>query len=307
MFKTRVLLAFLLFATMIVKAQDTISKFNFRIKANLENEKTTALKCLISKDGEQLKTFMMEKNMTYIPLDFNSNYLFELTKEGYISQTIEVNTKINVVDSALINYRYKFVVPPFTAKVNLKKQGEDSLVVYASATGKVRYSIDKAAFEFVELNPTIKKIAINKSIDSLSIQKNIPEFVLQMNIRTIANDAFGTKISIRKNNEPFRDYIYDSINYKIVLPKNETYIITCTKENYIPKSFVVNTHSPHWENYDSNKQFKTVVKLEQQPKNKTMSYSNTVGCIYFNYRSNGFEFIKNDFYISEINLTENSK
>ena len=143
------LFSFLLF-TLIGNSQFIIVYGKLKIeKGNLDKTQI-----LVKKNGTIIETYNLPKNGKFeFELDINADYLLTFNKEGYVSKSINVNTKVPEDASSSESFQ------PFQFQVSLFKQLEGiDYVVFNQPVGKIKYSRGLEDFDYdTDYSKTVRR------------------------------------------------------------------------------------------------------------------------------------------------------
>jgi hypothetical protein len=297
------------FSSLNLLSQNASHQFNLKIRLILPDNKNEEALIAITKDDKPFKIYKGNDTASYQKLDFNSEYLVACSRNGYTSKSIIVNTHLSKKDSSIIMSKAGWDFQYFAMDVHLDKQPDDAIIDYLKPVGIIRYSEDKNNFEYFRLKHKTKRTPLEKSTsvenhalvngkDTMKVD-SIFKLNLTVNFDTEDNNAKGAKITITKDDKPFDEFTYDTLGYKNDMEMNSKYLFTCSKEGYITKSIVVDTHIPKYKDEKPFKKLTTTIELKKQSKNSIITNLEPVGYVYYNYRTACFMFAKPDYKISE--------
>jgi hypothetical protein len=313
--KNRILSLLILFSYSLFNvalSQNQEHKFNLKIRLIINDKSPEDALIAITKDNMPFKIYKASDTLNYQKLDFNANYLVACSKNGYVSKSIEVNTHLNKKDSSIIMAKAGWDFQYFAMDVHLEKQPDDAILEYVKPVGIIKYSEEKNNFEYVrkkhktKRTPLDPKDIVKTTKDTVKVD-TIFKLNLTVNLDTEDNNAKGAKVTITKDDKPFTEFTYDTLSYKSDMEMNSKYVFTCSKDGYITKSIIVNTHIPKYKDEKPFKKLSTTIELKRQPKNYIVTNLEPVGYIYYNYRTASFMFSKPDYKTSERDITSTNK
>ena len=135
--KGGLLLIFLLLLSNISKAQTFLE---IPVKLEIEKGDLDNVLVKVKKDGKDAFTQSGASKMRF-KFDFNRKYTLIFTKPGYITKTIEINSK---APSARITQGFD----PYKIGVKLFKQNDENKVVYNQAVAHIKYDQNLDEFNF---------------------------------------------------------------------------------------------------------------------------------------------------------------
>jgi hypothetical protein len=95
---------------------------------------TSGAKITIEKNGVRVKVVEAEKSKFEFPLEYDCEYIFSFSKDGYVTKKIQVSTKVPKEKQSLEFESFKFDVEIF-------KQYEGvNTVIYNQPVGKIRFN-----------------------------------------------------------------------------------------------------------------------------------------------------------------------
>jgi hypothetical protein len=95
----------------------SINSFELHGKIKVEESNISAVRIVVTKNGQEYKTFRTEASGKYtFNLDYNNKYIVAFKKSGYITLMIEINTNVTNEVLKWNNYRYKWRVDGYLFK-----------------------------------------------------------------------------------------------------------------------------------------------------------------------------------------------
>ena len=136
--KTQLLLGLLLMVGPLFAQQNFLE---IPVKLDIEKGNMADVVVKVKKEGKDAFTQSGASKMRF-KLDFNKKYTLIFTKPGYISKTIEVNTK---APSGRISSGFD----PYKIGVKLFLQNQENMVIYNQAVAQIKYdqNLDEFSFE----------------------------------------------------------------------------------------------------------------------------------------------------------------
>ncbi|MEO6902953.1 MAG: hypothetical protein ABI315_07350 [Bacteroidia bacterium] len=125
----------------------------------------------------------------------------------------------------------------------------------------------------------------------LNAQKN-PSFTIKLKLLIIKGNLENSLITVQKNGSAYKVIDPNKEKYDIDLELGATYTLTFTKQNYITKSIIVDTHVPAGREKRDFGKFSAKVELLQQPSGEVVTYSQPVGRIKYSDAVADFDFDK---------------
>ncbi len=136
--KTQLLLGLLLLVSPLFAQQNFLE---IPVKLDIEKGNMSEVVVKVKKEGKDAFTQSGASKMRF-KLDFNKKYTLIFSKPGYISKTIEVNTK---APSGRISSGFD----PYKIGVKLFLQNQENMVIYNQAVAQIKYdqNLDEFGFE----------------------------------------------------------------------------------------------------------------------------------------------------------------
>jgi len=110
------------------------------VKLEIEKGDLDNVVVKVKKDGKDAFTQSVASKMRF-KFDFNRKYTLVFTKPGYITKTIEINSK---APAARISQGFD----PYQIGIKLFKQGEENKIVYNQAVAHIKYDQNLDEFNF---------------------------------------------------------------------------------------------------------------------------------------------------------------
>ena len=117
------------------------NKFNMRIKITAEGKSARGASLNITENNKPFRQVVFDTADYYPELRFGNNYVITCSKQGYITKTVTVDTRIP-------KGREGEEFAKFNATIVLNKEPKDTVETYLHPVGKIEYSKEKDDFDF---------------------------------------------------------------------------------------------------------------------------------------------------------------
>ncbi len=125
-----------------------------------------------------------------------------------------------------------------------------------------------------------------------SFAQSDAKFTVRFKLIIKSGDMSNAQITITKNGTPYKVITPESGYRNIDLEFDGDYIFSCTKMGYIAKDVAYDTHIPAGREAEEFPKFESVVELWPQPSGAVVTFSQPVGKIHYDSKSDNFGYDK---------------